>query len=334
MENFNFTFKLDDLITYSKNLANQFTNEVHNGYLTYPEVVASGGSRFIQLNEYITAQIASYRSNTHITFTREASADASLTISFQDFTFLTCTKHDCNCGEIIANNNSIGSVQIKSTAVKEVMQIEPNLHIHVLLLHFKKGWDNFVFNKTEIKQKLQKYFDVKNANARKEYMNIEQSALFKKIMEGKQDMGSELLFYQSKIFALLDSFFTEILNNDENKDETIFASSKDVEMVQMAEKYILENVSKPFIGVDELARMCFMSRTKFINLFQKIYKASSFDYYQKNRLAFAYSLIQEGNKSLNEVAENVGYTNVQNFNLAFEKEFGHSPRIMLRQQKN
>jgi AraC-like DNA-binding protein len=334
MNTFNFKFNLADLITYSEDLAKEFGHRVENGYLAYPEQIAHGGSKFIVLNEYITAQIANYTSKTQINFEREAAENGNLTISFQDFTFEACTKHNCSCGEIIANNKSLGSVQIKSTAVKEVMLIEPGLKINVLLLHFKKNWENYVFNNPETKEKLSQYVDANAANVRKEFMTVEQNALFKKIMEGKQDSGSELLFYQAKVFALLDSFFSEILSDTDNKEDGIFASSKDVEMIQMAEKYILDNLSKPFVGVDELARLACMSRTKFINLFQKIYKISSFDYYQKHRLSFAYSLILEGNKSLHEVAENIGYANVQNFNNAFEKEFGLSPKIMLKQQKN
>lgn len=329
---FLFEYQLNCLEKYASQLSEKLAQPIVDGYLSYPESIAKGGSKFVNINDYITIQIAQYIATDEIKFIRQPTEKNHLTISFQDFTFVKCHEHNFSCNEIIANNNSMGSIQTKSTTIEEIVIIHPGVKINVLLIHFKENWENHVFRNGEVKAKLTSYFVQDNANIRKEFLTAEQHNLLKQIMLGSNASISELLFYQSKIFALLENFFTEILNNENNRDQSIYASIKDVEMVQLAEKYITQNLSKPFMGVDELAKMCYMSRTKFIVLFQKIYNISSYDYYQKNRLALAYNLILESNKTIQEIAENIGYSKVQNFNLAFEKEFGLLPRNMQKEK--
>jgi AraC-like DNA-binding protein len=329
---FSFKYQLDDLNKYAAQLAAALGSPIKDDYLSYPEHVARGGSMFVAINDFITIQVANYVAVDSMQFHRMPSAGNNLTITFQDFTFAKCPVHGYTCNEIIANNNSIGSIQCKSTTADEIVLIDPDLQINVLLIHFKESWEHHIFKDEQAKNKLSTYIAHSNANIRKEFLSAEQNQLFKQILKGPGNNAVGTLFYQSKVFALLESFFLEILNNDE-KDQSFYASSNDVAMIQHAEAYIISHLSEPFVGVDELARMSCMSRTKFINLFQKIYNISSYDYYQKKRLSKAYNLLVEGDKSLQEIANFIGYSGVQNFSTAFEKEFGMAPKLFLQQQK-
>jgi AraC-like DNA-binding protein len=329
---FNITFKLDDLNVYAQQLADEMGVPLENNYIKYREDLATGGSYFVDINEYIQIQVASYKAKKHLYFHKLPSSNNNIVISLQDFTFAPCPEHGSSCNEIIANNKSIGSIQCKSTKKEETIIIEPNVEINILVIHLKENWEHYILKDEAAKAKLYNYLVKDNANLRIEYLNAERNKIFKEILKGCTQNAVQSLFYHSKIFALLENFFVEIINAEE-KDESLHVSSNDVAMIQLAEEYIIENVAKPFPSVEELAKIACMSRTKFINLFQKIYNISSYEYYQKKRLSKAYSLILDSEKSLTEIAQYIGYTGVQNFSTAFEKEFGLHPKTLKKSKE-
>jgi AraC-like DNA-binding protein len=56
-----------------------------------------------------------------------------------------------------------------------------------------------------------------------------------------------------------------------------------------------------------------------------MYGMGLYEYFQKNRMQKARSLLLAENISVKEVGVKVGYTNLSNFSLAFKKEFGVLP---------
>jgi len=288
---FHFKFQLKSLEEYATELSNAMGAEIENGLLPYPGHIAKGYSLFMHINDFISIQISRYIAADKIIFERIPSAGNNMTITVLDFTFAKCPVHGYDCNEIMANNNSIGSIQCKSTAIAETVIINEGVGINVLTIFFKENWENNILKDAAARETLKKYLIHENANLRKEFLSAEQNGFFKEIMEGCNRTALHLLFYQSRIFALLESFFEDILNEDE-RDQSLFASGNDVAMVQNAEAYLSSHLTEPFPGVDMLAKMCLMSRTKFINLFNKIYNISSYEYYQKKRLSKAYNMLR------------------------------------------
>jgi AraC-like DNA-binding protein len=327
-------YELNDLFEYGHRLADAFGTTLHNNELVYPSEVAMGTSKFFAINDYISFQVAQYTAREKMVFRRLLGTANHVVVTFQDFCFSKCTEHDGGCNEIILTNNKIGSIQCKNARLAENVVIEPGLEVRVVLILLKENWIENVLHDTCSKEKFYKYLVHQNANLRKEYLSVEQQKLFGEIMERPSSRLLEHLYYESRVLNLLESFLSDVLQKDEAAENYIFCSDEDIRMVQLAERYIIDNIMEPFAGVDKLSRLCCMSRTKFINLFQKVYGHTSFEYYQKKRLSIAYNMLKSGKYSVKDTAQELGYAAITNFTQAFKKDFGFLPSDLLDEIKN
>ncbi len=334
-QEFRFEFALHDLFEYSQQLAQKFGVEIQNDTLHYPSNIAKGGSRFFKINEFISFQLVHFTAVQKMLFNRLPNESNHITISIQDFTFAQCPIHKFNCNEILIDNNSLGSVQCKSTKVNEVVIVEPGVEVKVIFVLLKENWIENVLRDTVAKDKFYAYLVDRRANIRKEFLTPDQLKLVYEIFNLKKNSPLEKMYYESRVMNLLEGFLTDVLTKEENDTPFLFGNTEDIKNIQHAEAYISANLDKPFVGVDTISKMACMSRTKFINLFQKVYSMSSFDYYQKKRLNLAFDAIKRKhhNLSIADVAENIGYSSVSHFTTAFKKEFGILPKEFVYQLK-
>jgi len=184
------------------------------------------------------------------------------------------------------------------------------------------------------KDKFNRYLVNQHANLRKEFLSQEQHKLFTEVFTGRPFTLLENLYYDGRVLNLLECFLKEVLTKDDSESHFLVASHEDIRMLQKAATYIDDNLMDPFPGVEQLSRICCMSRTKFINLFQKVYNVSSFAYYQKKRLSIAYEFMKSGKHSVTDAARIIGYSGIHNFTTAFKKEFGLLPGELRCQVKD
>lgn len=326
---FNLSFQYNDLFEYAALLANNLQVPFVNNQIIYPPHIAEGSSKFFKINDYMSYQVAHYKAKQKMVFNRYPTISNHVTTTFQDFTFARCNVHQHTCNEIILNNNSLGSVQCKSTRSHEVVVIEPGLEVKVILVMMKENWAENILHDSVSNEKFLRYLINQDANLRKEFLSQEQNRLFKEVFEGKAFTLLQHLYYDGRILNLLESFLKDILTKEDAESPYLFASYEDVRMLQVAEQYINDHLMKPFPGVEVLSRISCMSRTKFITLFQKVYGLSSFEYSQKKRLAIAYEYMKTGKHNVSDTAQIIGYAGVNNFAVAFKKEFGLLPSQLL-----
>ncbi len=326
-------YELHDLFQYAEQLAKVYGVEFVNDTLVYPEDIAIGGSKFFKINEYISFQLVHFKAVKKMVFKRKQSSNNHITVSVQDFTFAKCPLHQYECNEIIIDNNSLGSVQCKSTSICETVVVEAGTEVKVIFVLLKEHWIENVLRDDVAKEKFYNYLGDSKANLRKEFLTPDQIKLIHEIFNHKTNSPLEKIYYESRVLNLLESFLTDVLTKDDADNQFLFANVEDIKVIQKAEEFISTNIHKPFAGVEYISKMCFMSRTKFINLFQKVYGLSSFDYYQKKRLNMAYDALKTGRHSVADIAENIGYSSVSNFTTAFKKEFGVLPKDFLYQLK-
>jgi AraC-like DNA-binding protein len=331
---FCYEFVLNDLLEYKHQLSDALKMPIQGDELSYPDEIAAGGSKFFRINDYIAYQVVDYISNTSMQFVRHPSQENHVTITFHDFSFVPCKYHK-DCDEIMLTNNNIGSIQCKSTRIKESIVVDPGLQVKVLIIMLKENWVENILHDQTSKEKFYRYLVNTNANLRKEFFSVEQRNIFNEIFTKRPFMALEQIFYESRVLHLLESFLTDVLmkEDEETPNNFLFGNQEDIAMMQKAEQYISENITSQFPGVDYLSKICCMSRTKFINLFQKVYNCSSFDYYQKKRLARAHEYIKSGKHSIADIAEIIGYSGVNNFAVAFKKEFGYLPKELMEQMR-
>lgn len=331
MNSFYFEYELNDLFDYAGGLAAHFQTTLSGHELRYPPQIAPGGSMFYRVDDFISFQIAHYTARQKMVFKRAANAALHnhLTISFQEFTFAEPGSNGAGGNEIILYNNGLGSVLCRSVKVAESMIIEPGTEVRVLLVLLKENWLDHVLKNDTHKEKFRRYFGDNEANFRKEFLAPNQVEILKELFAPAENRAISGMYYISRVMNMLEEFLTEVLQKDENEGALLFAKAADIHKMQQAVRLIDENLDKPFFGVDYLSRESCMSRTKFINLFQKVYGMGSYDYYQRKRLSIAYDSLKSGRHSVAEAAGAIGYSSVTNFSAAFKKAFGKLPKELV-----
>lgn len=208
---FIFNFKYTDLFEYAHELASKVGVSIENNVVKYPSHIADGYCKFFKINEFMSYQVVHYTAKQKMIFNKFPSVKNHITITYQDFTFAKCNKHDYDCNEIILNNDSLGSIQCKSTKQNEIVIIEPGLEVKVVLVLMKENWVDNVLHETISKEKFIRYLVNENANIRKEFLNVEQRKFFNELFICKKFTLLESLYYEGRIFNLLESFLNDIL---------------------------------------------------------------------------------------------------------------------------
>ncbi len=333
-DEFVFEYELNDIGDYFNNLSKAIDTPVLDDEIIYPKDIATGGSKYFKVNDFIAFQLVHYTARKKMVFKRLPSLKNHIAIGIMNFTFEKCPIHKYNCNEIFVENNSLGSAQLKSTTMPETVIIPAGNEIKVIFVLLKENWVNNVIRNDDVRRKLTNYLADTKYNIRKEYLNPQQLQLVNEIFNHKHIRPLAQIYYESRVMNIMESLLSEVLNKEEkDNNQFLHANIEDIKIMQKAEAYIANNIDKPFAGVEYMSKMCYMSRTKFINLFNKVYGMSSYDYYQKKRLNLAYANLKTGKHSVADIAENIGYSSVSNFTTAFKKEFGMLPKEFLNKLK-
>ena len=133
------------------------------------------------------------------------------------------------------------------------------------------------------------------------------------------------LFVGNRVLLLLEKFLYNFMVKDLHSAKKTQFKEEEISRLVKAENMLLEDFSKIPPTISQLSRVCAMSPTKFKNDFKLLYGLPVYEYYQKNRMACARSLIQSGEHAIKEVGMMIGYSNLGHFAAAFKKEYNMLP---------
>ena len=104
----------------------------------------------------------------------------------------------------------------------------------------------------------------------------------------------------------------------------------EVEKIQLAKKYILNNLSNnltiPIIAGNVGTNQCYLKKG-----FKEVFDQTVFEFIQENRMIKARHLLQNSNPNVTEIAFNVGYSSLSSFSQSYKNYFGISPTEALKQ---
>lgn len=141
------------------------------------------------------------------------------------------------------------------------------------------------------------------------------------------------LFLENRLLLLIEKFITQFMAPSKSIRKLSF-NDEEVTRLVRAESALLKDYGTPPPTIDLLARMCAMSATKFKNDFKALYGMPVYEYYQKNRMLHARSLLIQEDYNIKEVGMMCGYSNLGHFAAAFKKEFGLLPSEVAAAQNN
>jgi AraC-like DNA-binding protein len=86
-------------------------------------------------------------------------------------------------------------------------------------------------------------------------------------------------------------------------------------------------------SVDELARLCAVSRSTFASKFRRTVGVAPIEYLLRWRMALAKDQLSRGTQSVGEIAFAIGFQSASAFTTAFTRAVGCSPSRFARQRR-
>jgi AraC-like DNA-binding protein len=133
------------------------------------------------------------------------------------------------------------------------------------------------------------------------------------------------LFVENRILLLLEKFLFNFMVKEQHSGKKTQFKEEEISRLVKAENLLLADFGKTPPTINQLSKVCAMSPTKFKNDFKTLYGLPVYEYFQKNRMAYARSLIQDGEHAIKEVGMMIGYSNLGHFAAAFKKEYNMLP---------
>jgi len=196
-------------------------------------------------------------------------------------------------------------------------------------LVFNKQWaeKNLSFTSSVEKKEINEYLNnhsgfinwldiVPNAPAlsKEIWQNLE------KEIEGR--FNTDLLKIQMQ--QIIAGFFKHAFEDKRIKNHTAL-HNPDYANVAAAEKIILNNLTVPFLGVNNIAKAVNLSPTKLKIIFKSVFGFSMLQYHKEKNMLLAMQLIKNSSVQIKNIAALTGYLSSSKFSATFKKRFGILP---------
>ena len=103
------------------------------------------------------------------------------------------------------------------------------------------------------------------------------------------------------------------------------SSIMDQQLMRNVEQYVLQNMSRGQISVEEMASAMGMGRVPFFHKIRNITTKTPAELVREIRLKHACTLLVNTNLNLNELAINIGFMTAENFINIFQSKYGMTP---------
>ncbi|WP_306353431.1 helix-turn-helix domain-containing protein [Flavobacterium sp. '19STA2R22 D10 B1'] len=141
--------------------------------------------------------------------------------------------------------------------------------------------------------------------------------------------GAEFdLIFKGTVLMLLNEYLNSI-NDRQIVLEKV--APGDVNAIIKIITYLVEHIELPFIGVDELAQMAFMSPSKFKKIFKKICGSTAHSFFMTSKLQLSKEILEKGEHTVSEVSDRFGFSSSSDFSKQFKKHFGILPKEYINQ---
>jgi AraC-like DNA-binding protein len=153
--------------------------------------------------------------------------------------------------------------------------------------------------------------------------------IIKQLVDGMDHLSFPPMRIKTSGFLLLGNFLDKITADYKSKvvPDISYRFKEIIEVEQKLAKYI-HNLSSPLPKIEDIAYEFNMSVSTLRRHFKVVYGKNIYEYYQKKRMLWAKSQIENGNGNISEIARKLGFMKPNNFSKAFRKEFRMLPSQM------
>jgi len=153
--------------------------------------------------------------------------------------------------------------------------------------------------------------------------NPEISKLAEKII---QENSAQKVYSDILISALMQQLFALLFREEQDIKDTspLEDRAKNYKTIEPAVIMLRDEYNKTFSG-DALAQACSLNREYFCRVFKKATGKTPVEYQNECRIRIADLLLNQGNMSIKEISQSVGFEDVSYFSRVYKKIKGISP---------
>ncbi len=163
--------------------------------------------------------------------------------------------------------------------------------------------------------------------------SIASAECIKKIFDSRYSGMVNMTYLESKALELLTFQLKQYLDDQKPSSRQVLLRKYDVDKIIEAKETIINNL-RDAPTIKELAKMVGLNQSKLKQGFKHIFDATINQYLRSQRLEAAKLLLMEDSKSIQEVAELVGYQNKSHFARRFKEKYGVLPRDFAKSLKS
>ena len=119
------------------------------------------------------------------------------------------------------------------------------------------------------------------------------------------------------LLEIIGSLYNELMLKD--------ISKRNIETIDCATDYIKSHYTNPDFTISQLAAACNVSQRNLRRLFASVYQKRPFNFLQEFRISQAEILLSSTNKSMTQIAQQCGFSDVYAFSHCYKKHRNISP---------
>jgi AraC family transcriptional activator of pyochelin receptor len=156
-----------------------------------------------------------------------------------------------------------------------------------------------------------------------ETMDFELQSAINAVLNCQYTGGIKKMFFLSKCFEIL-VLQAQLFDKAAEKKFVYCKAPGDRERIQYARDYLLEHIDAP-PTLSALAKVVGVNEFKLKKGFKEVFGTTVFNYLAAQRMETAKIELLQKNKSITELAYELGYSSPQHFSKAFKKVYGVPP---------
>ena len=308
-----------------KDLGAQLQVKLKDDWLFFPEEIASGYYRVLQLSNGLDVNIVNCRINSDWLLRRKGDTEEYYTLRFDELTVEKEIRIGIDTDVVEKKKETIAVAYLTSSLFDWYYHGTKGTHFKGVNILIPKEWLGKLMGIETFDDILPAYIALKSRSFTMEPLDAVYYKLMSEITEEEPDAAFPRLYIENRVQLLMERFFTRIHSRVSLADVQSNIKPDDIYTVLEIEKLLVENFSHKPRSIEELSRKATMSSTKLKKIFKSVFGVPIYEYYQQKRMERAGELLATGKYSVKQVAGIIGYSNMSNFTTAFRKYMKQEP---------
>jgi len=308
-----------------EDLAARLNVRPKDNWVFFPEDIASGYYRFLQLPNGLDVNIINCRMNTDWLIHRKSDEEEYYTLRFDELTVEKEISIGIDTDVVERKKETVAVAYLTSSLFDWYYHGTKGTFFKGINILIPKEWLGKLMGIELFDDILPAYLALKSRSFNMEPLDKVYYELMNEVMQEDHDSPLPNLYIHNRVQLLMERFFTRIHSRVSLADVQSNIKHDDIYTVLKIEKLLTGNFSDKPRSIEELSRKATMSSTKLKKIFKSVFGLPIYEYYQQKRMQRAGELLATGKYSLKQVAEKIGYSNINNFSTAFKKHMKQDP---------